>query len=127
MRKHCVVWGKLFLRVTQTCLVLMECSLLLIRPGLTLSGLLNAIDGVVAQEGRLLFMTTNRINALDPALIRPGRIDVRIEFCYASVQDIHAFVVHYLSGATRQEDVFRARLLEERQAVSLTMQYRYYQ
>ncbi|KAI8583676.1 hypothetical protein K450DRAFT_222254 [Umbelopsis ramanniana AG] len=46
----------------------------------TFSGLLNAIDGVAAQEGRILCMTTNHIERLDPALIRPGRIDVRILF-----------------------------------------------
>ncbi|ORY06295.1 mitochondrial chaperone BCS1-like protein [Basidiobolus meristosporus CBS 931.73] len=46
----------------------------------TFSGLLNAIDGVAAQEGRLLCMTTNHIDHLDPALIRPGRIDVRAYF-----------------------------------------------
>ena len=45
------------------------------RAPLTLSGLLNAIDGVGAQEGRLLFMTTNYIDRLDEALIRPGRVD----------------------------------------------------
>ncbi len=47
--------------------------------GITFSGLLNAIDGVMSQEGHLLFMTTNHIERLDPALIRPGRVDVRIE------------------------------------------------
>lgn len=46
---------------------------------ITFSGLLNAIDGVMSQEGHLLFMTTNHIDRLDPALIRPGRIDVRVE------------------------------------------------
>lgn len=50
----------------------------------TLSGLLNAIDGVQAQQGRLLFATTNKYNALDPALMRPGRLDVHIEFKLAS-------------------------------------------
>lgn len=40
---------------------------------LTFSGLLNALDGVAASEGRLVFMTTNHLNRLDPALIRPGR------------------------------------------------------
>lgn len=45
----------------------------------TFSGLLNAIDGVMSQEGHLLFMTTNHLDRLDPALIRPGRIDVRVE------------------------------------------------
>lgn len=50
----------------------------------TLSGLLNAIDGVQAQQGRLLFATTNKYDALDPALVRPGRLDLHIEFMLAS-------------------------------------------
>lgn len=50
----------------------------------TLSGLLNAIDGVGAQEGRLLFMTTNHVDRLDEALIRPGRVDVRFHLSKAS-------------------------------------------
>ncbi len=49
------------------------------KSGLSFSGLLNAIDGVGAQEGRALVMTTNHIDRLDPALIRPGRADVHIE------------------------------------------------
>ncbi|KAI1794251.1 P-loop containing nucleoside triphosphate hydrolase protein [Ganoderma leucocontextum] len=51
---------------------------------LTLSGLLNALDGVAASEGRLLFATTNHLERLDPALSRPGRMDVWIEFKNAS-------------------------------------------
>lgn len=50
----------------------------------TLSGLLNAIDGVGAQEGRLLFMTTNHIHRLDEALIRPGRVDAKFYLGNAS-------------------------------------------
>ncbi|KAJ9107149.1 hypothetical protein QFC19_002809 [Naganishia cerealis] len=52
--------------------------------GVTLSGLLNAIDGVAGSEGRILFMTTNHIEKLDPALIRPGRADIILEFKNAS-------------------------------------------
>lgn len=51
---------------------------------LTLAGLLNALDGIEASEGRLLFATTNHKEALDPALCRPGRMDVHIEFGMAS-------------------------------------------
>lgn len=43
--------------------------------GVTLSGLLNAIDGVAASDGRLLIMTTNHPAKLDSALIRAGRAD----------------------------------------------------
>ena len=44
----------------------------------TFSGLLNALDGVAATERRIIFMTTNHIEHLDPALIRPGRVDVKV-------------------------------------------------
>lgn len=47
--------------------------------GVSFSGLLNAIDGVAAQEGRALIMTTNHRERLDPALIRPGRADMHVE------------------------------------------------
>lgn len=44
----------------------------------TLSGLLNVLDGVGSQEGRIVIMTTNRPEALDSALTRPGRIDMKV-------------------------------------------------
>ncbi len=46
---------------------------------ITLSGLLNAIDGVATSEGYILAMTTNHIENLDPALIREGRVNKKIE------------------------------------------------
>ncbi|TLD03633.1 uncharacterized protein PgNI_11635 [Pyricularia grisea] len=45
--------------------------------GISMSGLLNAIDGVAAHEGRILIMTTNKPETLDEALIRPGRVAFR--------------------------------------------------
>ncbi len=54
------------------------------RSKVTFSGLLNAIDGVAAGEGRLLFATTNHIERLDPALIRPGRIDRKVFIGFAT-------------------------------------------
>jgi len=42
----------------------------------TFSGFINALDGVASSEERIVFMTTNHIERLDPALIRPGRVDV---------------------------------------------------
>src|SRR5882724_1469383 len=46
--------------------------------GVTLSGLLNVLDGFRAPENVLFVMTSNKIEALDPALLRPGRIDFRL-------------------------------------------------
>jgi SpoVK/Ycf46/Vps4 family AAA+-type ATPase len=42
---------------------------------ITLSGILNGIDGIFNQDGRILIMTTNKPEILDEALLRPGRID----------------------------------------------------
>ncbi|TLD28746.1 hypothetical protein PspLS_03222 [Pyricularia sp. CBS 133598] len=47
---------------------------------ISLSGLLNILDGVASQEGRVLIMTTNHIEKLDKALIRPGRVDMIVHF-----------------------------------------------
>ena len=52
--------------------------------GISLSGLLNAIDGVASHEGRVLIMTSNFPEKLDDALIRPGRIDLRVDFTMAT-------------------------------------------
>lgn len=46
--------------------------------GVTFSGLLNALDGVASAEECLTFMTSNHPERLDPALLRPGRIDFKI-------------------------------------------------
>lgn len=44
----------------------------------TLSGLLNVLDGVGSQEGRIVIMTTNHAEQLDSALVRPGRVDMKV-------------------------------------------------
>jgi chaperone BCS1 len=52
--------------------------------GVTLSGLLNVLDGFHAPTGALYVMTTNHISKLDQALLRPGRIDYRLYLGKAS-------------------------------------------
>lgn len=53
----------------------------------TFSGLLNALDGVACAEERITFMTTNYVDRLDPALIRPGRVD-RKQFFGNATEDM---------------------------------------
>jgi len=50
----------------------------------TFSGLLNALDGVAAAEERIVILTTNHVERLDEALIRPGRIDMTVRIGEAS-------------------------------------------
>lgn len=58
------------------------------KTGITLSSLLNVLDGVAASEGRILVMTTNHPEKLDDALLRAGRVDMQIEFRLAISEDI---------------------------------------
>lgn len=51
-----------------------------IREMVSLSTLLNVIDGVGSPKGRVLIMTTNHPERLDDALVRPGRVDMKVEF-----------------------------------------------
>uniref|UniRef100_A0A0D2YCJ6 BCS1 N-terminal domain-containing protein n=1 Tax=Fusarium oxysporum (strain Fo5176) TaxID=660025 RepID=A0A0D2YCJ6_FUSOF len=53
---------------------------ILFAESISLSGLLNAIDGVASHEGRILIMTTNKPESLDEALVRPGRVDLQVGF-----------------------------------------------
>jgi chaperone BCS1 len=79
---------------------------------ITLSGLLNALDGISAQEGRILFATTNRYHTLDPALTRPGRMDLHVEFRLASRHQARELYKHFyipnmsedVSTSTHEED-----------------------
>lgn len=65
----------------------------------TLSGILNVLDGVASSEERILFMTTNYPEKLDPALTRPGRVDMKFYIGYASNEQlIRAFERFYPDG-----------------------------
>lgn len=78
------------------------------RGGISLSALLNGIDGVGAGEGRILVMTTNDMSSLDPALIRPGRIDLTFRYQKAtSAQAKDLFCLFYQDKTTneKQEEV----------------------
>jgi len=63
---------------------------------LNLAGLLNVLDGVVDSPGRIIVMTTNFPEKLDPALIRPGRINKRIHLDYVKPQSLCDMAEHYL-------------------------------
>ena len=53
-----------------------------------LSYLLNILDGLHECPGRIIIMTTNKPEFLDKALVRPGRIDYKINFKKATIDDI---------------------------------------
>jgi len=72
----------------------------LIKPktdALNLAGVLNVLDGVVDTPERIVVMTSNFPERLDPALIRPGRIDRQLFLGYLQTQQAMDMIQHYLS------------------------------
>lgn len=66
---------------------------------LDLSGILNVLDGVVDTPGRILIMTTNHPEALDPALVRPGRVDLKLRLGHVAEAEAREMVEHYVLRA----------------------------
>lgn len=65
---------------------------------ITLSGLLNFIDGLWSSCGdeRIIVFTTNHKNRLDPAFLRLGRMDVHIEMSYCTFEGFKILAHNYL-------------------------------
>ncbi|KAF9979349.1 hypothetical protein BGZ73_000043 [Actinomortierella ambigua] len=76
----------------------------------TFSGLLNALDGVASSEGRIIFMTTNHVERLDPALVRPGRVDLREFVGDASESQIRKMFVRFYEGENDLAQTFVSAL-----------------
>ena len=97
----------------------------------TLSGILNVLDGVASSEERILFMTTNYPEKLDPALTRPGRVDMKYYIGFATdSQLMRAFERFYPSarggptGADFVKSIECARIsvkAPERKRIELSM------
>ena len=71
---------------------------------ITLDDILNLWDGIRETPGRIMVISSNHYYDLDPALIRPGRIDITLELSYASHQIIKDIYSH-LFGEELDEDI----------------------
>lgn len=67
---------------------------------LNLAGLLNVLDGVVDTPNRIVIMTTNHPEKLDPALIRPGRINKKIYMGRICTEQAIQMMGHYFGAAS---------------------------
>ena len=70
---------------------------------ITLSFILNIIDGIRETPGRILIITSNDYDSLDPALIRPGRIDLTLEMKNANIDVIKEMYNHYYKSMIPEE------------------------
>jgi len=59
-----------------------------------ISTLLNYFDGICSPHGSIIFITANDISSLDPALLRPGRVDKIIEVGYLTNEDKRKYLMN---------------------------------
>lgn len=79
----------------------------------TFSGLLNCLDGVASTEARILFMTTNYLERLDPALVRPGRVDVKEYIGWCSKRQVEQMFLRFYKNAGDRANEIAAEFAEE--------------
>jgi len=70
-----------------------------------LDDILNLWDGIRENTGRIMIITTNHYDKLDPALIRPGRIDMALNLENASRETIAEMHLHYYGVAIDPNDL----------------------
>jgi mitochondrial chaperone BCS1 len=97
------------------------------RGGVTLSGLLNVLDGFHAPENVIFVMTTNDVDALDAALLRPGRIDYRLYLGAAAASQKVELYRKFFPEATEMDawyfvDAHRVETMAEFQGLLLALE-----
>jgi chaperone BCS1 len=81
---------------------------------LNLAGLLNVLDGVVDTPNRIVIMTTNHPEKLDPALIRPGRINKKIYMGRICIDQALQMMSHYFGSVKAStEALLRSIFVDE--------------
>lgn len=72
---------------------------------ITMDDLLNLWDGIRENTGRIMIITTNHYDKLDPALVRPGRIDIALKLDNASLESIAEMHLHYYGTPIDTQDL----------------------
>ncbi|OAL42542.1 P-loop containing nucleoside triphosphate hydrolase protein [Pyrenochaeta sp. DS3sAY3a] len=92
--------------------------------GCTLSGLLNAIDGPMSKEGRILIVSSNLPDKLDKALTRPGRLDRKIEFSLVKKDTARKmFSIFFQEAPADLANSFAAMLQEDKFSPAEVQEY----
>jgi ATP-dependent 26S proteasome regulatory subunit len=72
--------------------------------------MLNVLDGVVDTPGRIIILTSNHPEKLDPALVRPGRINRKVHMGRVHAAEALQMVRHYFAGCGGVSEAQERRL-----------------
>merc|ERR1712227_1128139 len=84
----------------------------------TMLELLNQLDGFDSRGDVKVIMATNRIDSLDPALIRPGRIDRKIEFPLPNEKTKRRIFAIHTNRMTLSDDVSLEEYIQSKDELS---------
>lgn len=84
-------------RIERAAYVKTEKEMLKESDALDLSTILNIMDGIRSSHGRIIILTTNHPEKIDPALLRPGRIDLDIRFGELSAKLVYEMCYYWYS------------------------------
>lgn len=91
--------------------------------GVTFGGLLNVLDGALAHDGRIIFMTTNHRDSLDAALVRSGRVDRNLFVGNAVRKQIIGMFLKFFPGCQEHAEVFANTLPEHQISVAAIQEH----
>lgn len=80
-------------------------SLFSLKDKLNLAGIPNVLDGIVDTPNRIVVMTTNHLEKLDPTLVRPGRVSKKILLDYIAAESMMEMLKHYYAEEAVGNDI----------------------
>jgi ATP-dependent 26S proteasome regulatory subunit len=89
---------------------------------LNLAGILNVLDGILDCPERIVVMTTNHPDKIDPALIRPGRVNKKVHMGFLRWQEALQMVVHYFGLVTATEEALIRKAVEDAPVTPATLE-----
>ena len=93
------------------------------KSGISFSGLLNTLDGFGRKDRMVVFMTTNHIDKLQDALIRPGRVDVVTEFTVPKKEQIQEMFNHFFPNQTTNFNDLYNKISNKKPSTSLLQKF----
>ena len=94
-----------------------------IRNMVTFTAILNGLDGLYSKNSLITFMSTNYIENLDPALIRPGRVDHQYKFEYMEKDSINQMFNCFLPDLQNEFESFYKKIRNKKIIASTLQQY----
>ena len=76
------------------------------------NSLLNGLDGIANRDGQIFVLTTNHIERLDKALIRPGRVDLRVEFSNVKAEQVKGMFLHFYPKEVELAEKFASEIVK---------------